>query len=149
RTQNCQIGVFLAYGAGRGSSLVDATLYMPHSWIDNDGRRHKAGVPESLEYQPRSALAVSLLREARAAGHLPGSWVTTWHGEGFESDLRARLDAEAWRYLLPVSAATLVFVSPDAEEPCSVAEALTAEADGDLTIRRIWERAEDGVRHQS
>ena len=30
RTLNCQIGVFLGYGAGHGSALVDAALYMPH-----------------------------------------------------------------------------------------------------------------------
>ena len=35
RTQNCQIGVFLAYGTGQQSALVDAALYMPRGWIDN------------------------------------------------------------------------------------------------------------------
>lgn len=148
RTQNCQIAVFLAYGAGHGSSLVDAALYLPHSWIDNAPRRHKAGVPESVEYQPRSALALALLRQARAAGQLPGSWVTTWHGEGFEPDLRARLDAEAWRYLLPVSMTTPVFVSPDAADPRPVAELLATEATGELTVRRIWEPAEGDARQE-
>ena len=46
RTLNCQIGVFLGYGAGHGSALVDAGLYMPHTWIDGAARREKAGVPE-------------------------------------------------------------------------------------------------------
>ena len=147
RTQNCQIGVFLAYGAGHVSSLVDAALYMPHAWIDNAPRRDKAGVPDCLGYQPRSALALTLLRQARAAGHLPGSWVTTWHGEGFEPDLRARLDADAWRYLLPVSMTTPVFDGPDAADPCTVAELLAAEPTAELTIRRVWEHAEGDARH--
>lgn len=73
RTQNCQIGVFLAYGTEQHSALVDAALYMPHSWIDGAARRAKAGVPESVQYQPKSALAIELLRVARGrppAGHL-------------------------------------------------------------------------------
>ena len=148
RTQNCQIGVFLAYGAGERSALVDAALYMPRSWIDSAPRRARAGVPESLTYQPRSALAVSLLRQAREAGHLPGTWVATWHGEGFEADLRARLDAEGWRYLIPVSPHATMFASPDASDASPVSEILAARTGGgEPIILRAWEAAEDGGRH--
>ena len=136
RTQNCQIGVFLAYGTEKHNALVDAALYMPHSWIDGAPRRAKAGVPESVQYQPKSALAIELLRAARAAGRLPGSWATTWHGEGFEPDLRARLDADAWQYLLSVSPDHLVFASADAADPHPIADLLPADA---LTVRRVWE----------
>jgi purine-binding chemotaxis protein CheW len=147
RTQNCQIGVFLAYGAGEHSALVDAALYMPRSWIDSAPRRAKAGVPERLTYQPRSALGVSLLRQVREAGHLPGTWVTTWHGEGFEADLRARLDADGWRYLIPVSLHATMFASPDASDASPVREILAARAGGEPAILRAWEPADDGARH--
>lgn len=149
RTQNCQIGVFLAYGVGQDSALVDAALYLPHSWTDNPPRREKAGVPPHVEYQPKSALAVDLLRNARAARHLPGAWVTTWHGEGFEADLRARLDADAWRYLLPISPKTVVFDSADAAAPRPIAEILAAEGNGALTFRRVWERSGGDARRES
>ena len=86
RTSNSQIGVFLAYGSQSNSALVDAAIYMPHSWIDDAARREKAGVPESLQYKTRSALALDLLGQARTTGHLPGEWVTSWRGEGFEAD---------------------------------------------------------------
>ena len=139
RTQNCQIGVFLAYGAGEPSALVDAAIYMPHAWIENAPRREKAGVPASLEYQSRSALALGLLRNAREAGHLPGGWVTSWHGEGFEADLRAGLDADGWRYLLPVSMKHQVFASADAAAARPVAEVVAGEAGGSPIVRRVWE----------
>ena len=139
RIQNCQIGVFLAYGAGAKSALVDAALYLPHSWTENAPRREKADVPTGVEHQPKSALALELLRNARAAGHLPGRWVTTWHGEGFEADLRAGLDADGWCYLLPVSTKHRVFASADAAATRPVVELLADEANGALTVRRVWE----------
>jgi chemotaxis signal transduction protein/SRSO17 transposase len=147
RTLNCQIGVFLAYGAGHGSALVDAALHMPHAWIDGATRRQKAGVPDSVLYQPRSELAVELLKQARAAGRLPGDWVTSWHGEGFEPDLRARLDAEGWRYVLPVAWNTPFFGSPDAAESRPASELVAAEPGAPLSLCRVWESTEDAERH--
>jgi P2 response regulator binding domain len=100
---------------------------------------HAAQVPAGVEYQPRSALALDLLRTAREAGRLPGGWVTTWHGEGFEPDLRAGLEADGWRYLLPVSMTHRVFASADAADARPVADVLAADTTGALTVRRIWE----------
>ncbi|AYG78271.1 hypothetical protein DWB77_00378 [Streptomyces hundungensis] len=35
RTENCQIGVFLAYATERGRTLIDRRLYLPPSWTDD------------------------------------------------------------------------------------------------------------------
>lgn len=32
RTENCQIGTFLAYASARGHALIDRELYLPESW---------------------------------------------------------------------------------------------------------------------
>ena len=132
---------------GNSSALVDGALSMPHSWIDNAPRREKAGVPASVEYQPKSALALELLRNAPRGRPSARRWVTTWHGEGFEPDLRAGLDAEGWRYLLPISAKQQLFASSDAAAPRPVTELLAAEANGTLTVRRAWESAGGDDRH--
>jgi SRSO17 transposase len=146
RSLNCQIGVFLAYGTGHGSSLVDAALYMPHAWINSAARREKAGVPTTLQYQPRSELAVELLRRTRAAGRLPGEWVTSWHGEGFEPDLRDRLDAEGWRYLLPIAWNAPFFGSPDAADARPASELVATEPGAALSLCRVWESGADAAR---
>ncbi|MCC7372277.1 MAG: chemotaxis protein CheW [Chloroflexi bacterium] len=138
RTSNSQIGVFLAYGSLTSSALVDAAIYMPHSWIDDADRREKAGVPASLEYKSRSTLAIELLREARQLGHLPGQWVTSWHGEGFEEDLRPRLDADGWRYLLPVPAAATFLDAPNAAEPRPYTTLLAGQPRSPLQLCRVW-----------
>jgi SRSO17 transposase len=35
RTENCQIGTFLAYASARGRALIDREPYMPAFWIDD------------------------------------------------------------------------------------------------------------------
>lgn len=33
RIENCQIGVFLAYGSGAGRAFLDRELYLPKEWL--------------------------------------------------------------------------------------------------------------------
>src|ERR1700742_519201 len=38
RTENCQIGTFLAYASSRGHALIDRELYLPESWTTDRNR---------------------------------------------------------------------------------------------------------------
>jgi SRSO17 transposase len=111
---NCQLGVFLAYVSARGHALVDKRLYLPSAWTDDPARCRAAGVPAAIGYQSTAALGLAMLRQARAAGHLQGHWVTGDDAYGKVPTLRAALDAEDWAYVLEVPAATPVFTQPTA-----------------------------------
>ena len=111
---NCQIGVFLAYVSARGHALVDRRLYLPRSWTDDPERCRRAGVPTDVSYQSKAELGLAMLRQARAAGHLPGRWVTGDEAFGQVPTLRAALDAEGWWYVLEVPATMRVFAEPAA-----------------------------------
>ncbi|MFI7075237.1 transposase [Micromonospora sediminicola] len=39
RTENCQLGVFLAYAGPHGRTLIDRELYLPRGWCDDSARR--------------------------------------------------------------------------------------------------------------
>src|SRR5438270_12050574 len=107
---NCQLGVFLSYVSARGHALVDKRLYLTPAWSDDPARCRAAGVPaEEIHYQSKADLGLALLRQARAAGHLQGSWVTGDDAYGMVPTLRDALDAEDWRYVLDVPATTPVF----------------------------------------
>ena len=106
---NCQLGVFLSYVSARGHALVDKRLYLPPAWIDDPARCRAAGVPAGIRYQSKAELGLAMLRQARAAGHLHGSWVTGDDAYGMVPTLRDALDAEGWRYVLDVPATTPVF----------------------------------------
>ena len=114
---NCQLGVFLAYASAHGHALVDKRLYLPPAWAADPARCRAAGVPEGeIRYQGKAELALDLLRQARAAGHLEGEWVAGDDAYGMVPTLRDALDAEDWRYVLDVPATTPVFDQPAVAE---------------------------------
>src|SRR5436309_4204732 len=48
KVDNCQVGVFLAYGGREGHALIDRRLYLPEAWAGDAGRRRAAKVPEHV-----------------------------------------------------------------------------------------------------
>src|SRR4051794_36305186 len=42
-TENCQVGVFLAYASNEGTAFIDRALYLPQEWADDRARRTEAG----------------------------------------------------------------------------------------------------------
>lgn len=109
---NGQLGVFLAYVSARGHALVDTRLYLPPPWTDDPARCRAAGVPAEVGYQSTADLGLAMLRQARAAGHLQGSWVAGDDAYGKVPTLRDALDAEGWTYGLDVPQTTPVFTQP-------------------------------------
>jgi len=109
---NCQLGVFLAYVSARGHAVVDTRLYLPPAWTADPARCRAAGVPAEVGSPSKAELGLAMLRQARAAGHLHGRWVTGDDAYGMVPTLRDALDAEGWRYVLDVPATTPVFTQP-------------------------------------
>jgi SRSO17 transposase len=48
RTENCQVGVLLAYASRFGHTLIDRELYLPQSWTEDPERCRAAGIPEQV-----------------------------------------------------------------------------------------------------
>ena len=101
RTENCQVGVFLAYAGRGGRAFLDRALYLPRAWADDPARRAEAGVPEAVRFATKGALARAMLRRAFAGG-VPAAWVVgdTVYGAG--PGLRPWLEAERRAYVLAV-----------------------------------------------
>jgi SRSO17 transposase len=114
KTDNCQVGVFLAYAAPRGAALLDARLYLPEDWAQDPQRRAKTHVPEGVVFQEKWRLALDLLDGARDA--VPGRWVAGDDDFGRVTELRAQLRLRRLRYVLDVPASTLVR-DPSARRP--------------------------------
>ncbi len=106
---NCQLGVFLAYASARGHALVDMRLFLPEAWTADPARCRVAGVPAGVGYQSKADLGLAMLRQARAAGHLAGTWVAGDDAYGMVPTLRDALDAEGWHYVLDVPKTTPIF----------------------------------------
>jgi len=50
RTENCQLGVFLAYATPHGRAFLDRELYLPREWTDDRARCREAGVPDEVPF---------------------------------------------------------------------------------------------------
>ncbi|MEU5242495.1 transposase [Streptomyces lydicus] len=57
RTENCQVGVFLAYATDRGRTLIDRRLYLPISWTDDRERCRRAGIDDHVGFETKVAMA--------------------------------------------------------------------------------------------
>src|SRR3982750_1554771 len=68
KVENCQVGVFLAYGSRGGHALIDRRLYLPAAWAGEAERRRAAKVPEDVPFLTKPAIARAMLAWALDAG---------------------------------------------------------------------------------
>lgn len=101
RTENSQVGVFLAYAGGKGQALIDRALYLPKEWTDDRPRCRRAGVPDAVPSATKMALAKRMIERAVTAG-VSAKWVTAdaVYGSGYHS--RFALEARGLGYVVGV-----------------------------------------------
>jgi SRSO17 transposase len=97
KVANCQNGVYLGYASRKGYTVVDARLFLPEEWLDDDHaeKREQCGVPPDLPFQTKPQIALELLQHAVRRGHLPFRWILGDALYGNSSDFRdgvAQLD---------------------------------------------------------
>lgn len=110
RTENCQIGTFLAYATARGQTLLDRRLYLPEEWCADAARRRTAQVPETVAFQTKPQQAVAMLQAAWEGG-VPMRWVTGDAIYGDARHLREAVHASGRWYVLGISASTTVWTA--------------------------------------
>jgi SRSO17 transposase len=91
RTENCQVGVFLAYATDRGRTLIDRRLYLPTSWTDDRDRCRQAGINDDVAFETKVAMAKAMVRRA-IADKIPFRWVTADAAYGFSKGWRSELE---------------------------------------------------------
>ena len=106
---NCQVAVSVHYVGPKGHFPLDLRLYLPETWLADEDRLDKAGVPEA-ERRPltKPQIALELLDRVRAEG-LPGSVVVADAGYGVSRDLRDGLADRELSYVVGVTADLVVF----------------------------------------
>jgi SRSO17 transposase len=101
RTENCQVGVFLAYASVHGHALIDRELYLPQSWAEDWDRRRAAGVPEEAVFVTKPRQALAMLARAVAAG-VPFAWFTADETYGQAKWLQAWLEDQDIWYVMAI-----------------------------------------------
>ncbi len=102
RIENCQVGVFLAYGSPEGVALIDRALYLPKEWTGDAERCQEAGIPEEVGFATKPQLARRMLERALAVD-VPHAWVTADEIYGQDRRLRLWLEEQERPFVLAVS----------------------------------------------
>jgi SRSO17 transposase len=135
RTENCQIGVFLAYASPHGHALIDRELYLPQSWMADRDRCAAAGIPGDIEFAPKARLAQAMVERVIEAG-VPFAWFTADEVYGQAKYLRRWLEERDVAYVMAIRRTDTFPVSGSEQR----ADALTAALSG-----RSWQRLSAGA----
>jgi SRSO17 transposase len=68
KVANCQVAVTAALWTGQRAWPMGAALYLPQAWTTDPARRATARIPLAVRFQEKWRLALTLLRQTRAAG---------------------------------------------------------------------------------
>ncbi len=66
---NSQVAVFGALSNGDFASMVDARLFLPESWCNNESRCKEAGIPEQdRQFKPKWEIAIDIVKHQKKLG---------------------------------------------------------------------------------
>jgi len=136
KTENCQVGVFLAYASRRGQAFVDRELYLPEEWAQDEERREQAGVPEEIGMRTKPALAKEMLSRALEGG-MSAAWVVADSVYGDTRRLGIFLEEEGQPYVLAVSGKAHVWAGFHQHRVSTVLGSLRQ---GELLPEEGWKR---------
>lgn len=126
RIENQQLGVFLAYASCHGAAFIDRELYLPEEWTHDQARCQAAGVPETVGFAAKPALAQRMLDRAWAS-QVPARWVVA--DTVYSSDeLRLWLQQHGYWYVLAVPCSYTVWTGGQAMPVSTLAAQLPPEA---------------------
>ncbi len=107
-----QVAVGLGYYKAGLWMMVDADLYLPETWFDDDHAelRRRWHIPQERSFATKPELGLVLIRRAKEQG-LPFEVITADSLYGRDSHFRAELGAEQLTYVLDVPINTHVYLT--------------------------------------
>lgn len=107
KVANCQVAVTVALWTGVRAWVLGAALYLPEAWLTPEARR-RANIPATVAFQEKWRLALTLLRQVRAAGvHITAVLGDAEFGDN--ATLRRTLHRLRLPYALGISSTLTVF----------------------------------------
>jgi SRSO17 transposase len=129
RIENCQVGVFLAYGTSKGHALIGSTCRK--GWADDPERRRAAKIPGEVPFLTKPEIARRMIARALDAG-VPCSWVLGDAVYGADKRRRMMLEERGTPSLLAIRGNDKLWSVLDGHigqhKPEALAKALPGEA---------------------
>jgi SRSO17 transposase len=116
KQDSCQVAVSLSVANDHASLPIAYRLYLPDAWVEDAARRTRAGVPETIAFETKTAIALGQMRQALADG-VPAGIVLGDAGYGNETDFRTGVSGLDLLYVLGVQPSTTVWPHGQAPLP--------------------------------
>ncbi len=112
KIENCQSGVFIGYTSDRGYTLLDAKLYVPEKWFDDDYKalREETNVPAELEFQTKLDIALELLAKTEQSTTFCCRWVGMDCFFGRDTAFRDKVGEQYYYYFADIPVDTKVWL---------------------------------------
>jgi len=108
KQDNCQVAVSPSVDNGHASLPVAYRLYLPEAWAADAAGRARAGVPEEVAFETKTAIALGRMRQALAGG-VPVAIVLDDAGYGDETAFRVGVRDLGLCYVLGIRPGTSVW----------------------------------------
>jgi SRSO17 transposase len=108
KQDNCQVAVSLSVANDHASLPIAYQLFLPEAWANDPARRAKAGVPDTISFETKTAIALGQFRQALADG-VPVGIVLGDPAYGDETDFRVGVAQLGLSYMLGVRSGTSVW----------------------------------------
>jgi SRSO17 transposase len=103
KVANCQVTVNCHYAERTTAWPLATRLYLPDDWCTDAIRRTKAHLPDDVQFQTKTEIALALLDQAREWG-IPHSCVTADADYGDNPNFLDGLEARDKRYIVAIRA---------------------------------------------
>lgn len=114
KQDNCRVAVSVSVTTRKASMPVAFRLYLPETWTKDRNRRKKTGVPEAIQFQTKTEIALEQIRRAGQRG-IPQGAVLADAGYGVDTSFRAALTKMEVAYVVGVQSSVTVW--KPGEEP--------------------------------
>jgi SRSO17 transposase len=100
KAKNCQSGVFVGYASDKGHRLLDARLYLPEMWFEEEfrERREKTGIPDDRLFRTKPAIAGDLIEKVADEGLFSARWIGCDATFGMDRAFLEGLPPDRWYF---------------------------------------------------
>jgi SRSO17 transposase len=114
KLSNSQVAVLACLSNGDFASMVDARLYLPKSWCDNEPRCKKAGIPlEHRTFKTKLELALEIIHQQVSNG-LSFDFIGGDGYYGNDADFASSIDSLGYMYMLDIHSDQKIYLEhPD------------------------------------
>jgi SRSO17 transposase len=113
KTDNSQVGVFVAVVRDRVAALLEGELYIPKEWFADATRCEDAGIPDGLDFRTKGEMALTMIHRLRREG-LRFAYTVFDAGYGHLPWLLRALDDERETFLAEVHSDQAIYLSDPA-----------------------------------